>query len=389
MTGTSLDAIDVAACQFPPGAVKLLAFESTPIPEALQLVLRELATAPSASIDLLARAHFALAREYSAAVLSIGKHLPPRSRAIRAIGMHGQTIRHLPTPESVQGLPAVGATLQLGSGAALAALTGIDVVSDFRSADVALGGQGAPLVPMFDYEFLRSNDADRLVVNIGGIANVTWLPRASKPEDVVAFDSGPGNMLLDAVCQQAFDEPFDRNGERARQGTVDEVLLSRLLEHSYFSMPPPKSTGRELFGENFLREITHEVGEKRTANDLLATLTELTARSIAESLNFVIRTNSPLEIVVSGGGALNGFLLGRIEANVRERLRVALLMEPALTSKLRVAVSDTFGVSANAKESIAFAFFAKAFLEELPVHLPHTTGASKKIILGSLSKGSR
>ena len=381
MTGTSLDAIDVAAGRFGEpsdddlsSGIELIAFHSTQWPSALREVLMQLATSERVDMNLLARTHFLLAREYASAVREILDKSGLSANDIRAIGLHGQTVRHLPTPvQAADGLESVGATLQLGSGSALAAISGIDVVSDFRSADVALGGQGAPLVPMFDYFFLRSKNVARLIVNIGGIANVTWLERNASPNNVIAFDSGPGNMLLDSVARHYFDLPFDFNGSLAREGKIDEGLLAELLSHPYFALRPPKSTGRELFSEQFLA-VTHE----KIANgiisrkDALATLAELTARSIAMSVNWTNGKNQPLEMIVSGGGAMNKYLMERIEANA---------------PNARIASSELFSIPVNAKEAIAFAFFAKAFVEEIPVHLPATTGASRATVLGSMSRG--
>ena len=375
MTGTSLDAIDVAACRFDGKHVELLAFHSVEWPTAIREILMELATAEMVSMDLLARTHFLLAREYAKAVEQTLEQSTIAKSDVRAIALHGQTIRHLPIAESVRGLDPIAATYQLGSGSALAALMGIDVVSDFRSGDVALGGQGAPLVPMFDYAFLASESEDRLVVNIGGIANVTWLPRDAKPEDVIAFDSGPGNMLLDSISSRYFGESYDKDGNRARNGTINDAILQQLLGHPYFAMKPPKSTGRELFGEEFLRTITQAIDNaKMSVNDALATLTELTARSIADTLTFVTTKNVEVEIIVSGGGAMNLFLMERIQFHA---------------PNAHVVSSDLYNIPAKAKEAIAFAFFGKAFLEEIPIHLPQTTGASRKIILGSHSLGMR
>jgi anhydro-N-acetylmuramic acid kinase len=372
MSGTSLDAIDVAACKFLPllkkeGAggwsLELLGFHSHPWPEKLRATLFELATAASVEIDALTKAHFDLATEYDTAVKETMQSCKITAQDVRAIGLHGQTVRHLPPH----------ATLQLGSGPALAVLTGIDVVSDFRAADIALGGQGAPLVPMFDYAFLRSEEVSRLVVNIGGISNVTWIPRSAKTSDVIAFDTGPGNMLIDALALKYFGVAYDRDGEIARSGTIDEKLLGELLTDDYFKKSPPKSTGRELFGENFLARVHKRIEQNSLQpGDALATLTELTARSLAQCFNFV-QAASPLEIIVSGGGARNTYMIERIRAN---------------THDARVVSSDVYAIPANAKEAIAFAFFAKAFVEAIPIHLPHTTGASHRVTLGSLSRGS-
>jgi anhydro-N-acetylmuramic acid kinase len=363
MSGTSLDAIDVAACRFEGQKIELLGFHSQPWPEKLRATLFELATAAHVSMDMLVQTHFDLATEYAAAVREAVKVCNLAHQDIRAIGLHGQTVRHLPPK----------ATLQLGSGAALAALTRIDVVSDFRSADIALGGQGAPLVPMFDNYFLRSEDSSRLVVNIGGIANVTWIPKSAAADDVVAFDTGPGNMMIDALAQKYFRVPFDRDGELARSGTIDEVLLEELLSNPYFKLPPPKSTGRELFGENFLRRVYERIEQNLLQpKDAIATVTELTTRSIAQCFNFV-HAAPPIEIIVSGGGARNTYLMERLRASI---------------TNARVASSDVFGIPSNAKESIAFAFFAKAFVERIAIHLPQTTGAAHRTALGSLSRGS-
>lgn len=378
MSGTSLDGIDVAICGFANTEITLAGFYSAEWPAPLREVLMELATAERVNMDVLTQTHFQLAEEYAKAAEAALRESGIPASSIRAIGLHGQTVRHLPSSP----MPA---TLQLGSGAALAAISGIDVVSDFRSADIALGGQGAPLVPMFDYHFLRSDSTmddrsskddrpstNRLIVNIGGIANVTWLPKNARELDVIAFDSGPGNMLLDSIAKRYFNIPFDRNGELARAGRIDESLLAELLAHPYFKPPPPKSTGRELFSENFLKDLDRKISESRlSTKDALATLTELTARSIAGSLDFVNAKSHPVEMIVSGGGAFNEYLMERIASNAPKAL---------------VITSDAYNIPAKAKEAIAFAFFAKAFIENIAIHLPATTGARRKAVLGSLSK---
>jgi anhydro-N-acetylmuramic acid kinase len=389
MTGTSLDAIDVAACRFhldsmseraesEKAEVELVEFSSTSWPKTMREILMTFATESNVSMDLLARTHFAIAKYYANAVQDCLTSAKLTYKEIRAIGLHGQTIRHLPAPVTMAEISDIRATFQLGSGSALAALSQIDVVSDFRSADVALGGQGAPLVPMFDYAFLRSNTTDRLMVNIGGISNVTWIPRSATRQDVRAFDCGPGNMLMDAVTRKYFGEPFDRNGDRARSGIIDEALLAELHSHPYFSLIPPKSTGRETFGESFLDPVYENIERKTiTAADALATLAELTARSIVESIP-IDKLSAATEFIVSGGGAYNNYLFERIKNNAHGRKGV----HP------RVLQSDALGIPANAKEAIAFAFFAKAFLEDIPIHLPETTGAKRVAKLGSLSCGS-
>ncbi len=369
MSGTSLDGIDVALSRFDEKNVVLISFYSMPFQTELRAQLLELATARMVEMDALVQTHFTLAKEYERAVHSTLQEAKLLPKDIRAIGLHGQTVRHL-TP------PPHQATLQLGSGSALAARSGIDVVSDFRSADIALGGQGAPLMPMFDSYFLRSDSVDRLILNIGGIANVTWLKRNAREEDVIAFDTGPGNMLLDSIARRYFDLEFDTNGEISRGGTINQELLSDLLSNPYFTHPPPKSTGRELFSEAMLQGIHHRIAaETLRPADALATLTEVTARSIAQSLQWTQSKSERTEIIVSGGGAFNPFLLERLAMN--------------LPKACRIVTSAEYGIPPKAKEAVAFAFFAKAFLDDLPIHLPSTTGATRRAILGSLSKGVR
>jgi len=367
MSGTSLDGIDVAACRFKGQRVELLGFHSADWKSGLREQLMEFSTAECIKMDDLVRANFELANEYTMAVETTLREMGISPSQIRAIGLHGQTIRHLPSPP-------IPATLQLGSGAALAAITEIDVISDFRSADIALGGQGAPLVPMFDHYFLQSDSTDRLIVNIGGIANVTWLSANAGDRDVIAFDCGPGNMLLDYITQRYFGKSFDENGEIARSGKIDQKLLDEFLSNPYFKIPPPKSTGREMFSEHFLSNVHNSIATgKLLAEDALTTLTELTAIAIIQSFDVVQRKTKTAEIIVSGGGAFNSYLLERMNANA--------------FPNTSISSSDAFDVPAKAKEAIAFAFFAHAFVESITIHLPETTGASGRTTLGSLSKG--
>jgi anhydro-N-acetylmuramic acid kinase len=367
MTGTSMDAIDIVIARFDSSA-HVISEYSSPIQSELRKTLLDLATKKETEIDLFVITHFRLAQEYADAVKQALVQATLSPSDIRAIGLHGQTIRHLPKQ---------GATFQLGSGPALAALTGIDVVSDFRSADVALGGEGAPLVPMFDYHFLRSNSVNRIILNIGGIANMTFLPAGCGEEDVIAFDSGPGNMIIDALAKKYFKKDFDASGSFARGGEPDIELLSELISNQYFTQAPPKSTGRELFGEQFTEIFNKNIGKNSlTPQNAIRTATELTAVSIAEAMLFLpqqIVKKHPTEIIASGGGVKNTFLCERIKE---------------LLPEMTFHISYEFGIPSQAKEALAFAWFAKAFLDGEHIHLPKTTGASKKILLGSLARGS-
>jgi anhydro-N-acetylmuramic acid kinase len=369
MSGTSLDGIDVVIARFADG-VECVSHHATDFAPEFRSVLYDCATADKIEIDTLVRAHFVLAEVYAEGVTAALKEAGLQASAIRAIGSHGQTVRHLPLPTQLTSdSQSSGATFQLGSGAALAALTGIDVISDFRSADVALGGQGAPLVPMFDAVFLRDKTLDRVALNIGGIANVTMLPALTSDKPILAFDTGPGNMIIDELMRRFFSKPYDEDGNVAASGMVDEGLLTKMLLHDYFSSPAPKSTGRELFGGRFLAQITNEIENGRiTPTNAVATATELTARSTAFAL-----TGWHAEILASGGGAKNLYLLKRLHE---------------LTPGCTVRTTDSIGIIPEAKEGLAFAFFAKAFLDRTIIHLPQTTGASRAVVLGSLSLGS-
>ncbi|MEI8135352.1 MAG: anhydro-N-acetylmuramic acid kinase [bacterium] len=365
MTGTSLDAIDIVIADLS-GFPKVLFHASYAFEPYLRNRLSELASRNEISIDLFVATHFELSKAYANGLQNAINESGITADQIRAIGMHGQTIRHL---------PQAGATFQLGSAPALAALTGIDVISDFRSADMALGGQGAPLMPMFDYHFLSDTSSDRIILNIGGIANLTYLPRSGSEENVIAFDCGPGNMLIDALAQRYFNQPFDAEGGLASQGVVNESLLRELLALPYFSASPPKSTGRELFGEPILIQFTeHVTKSKLSAIDAICTATELTARTIAGATTLLPSsiTDATTELIISGGGTRNVFLMHRIRT---------------LLPEMKLRTSDEIGIPSQSKEALAFAWFAKAFIDDQTIHLPTTTGASRKIILGSLSKG--
>lgn len=368
MTGTSIDGIDTVIADLA-GFPKVAHHHESPIPSALRELLMKLATERLVDIDELVRTHFLLAEVYASSVNDALTQAKINSDDIRAIGLHGQTIRHLPKPFRIfADLPHIGATFQLGSGAALAALTGIDVVYDFRSGDVALGGEGAPLVPMFDEAFFHSASNNRIILNIGGIANITYLPIRGEP---VAFDTGPGNMILDALTSLYFHTPFDKDGIIARSGKVDEQFLSVLLMHEYFLQAPPKSTGRELFGKDLFDMFLHKIREEGFApEDAIATATELTTRTIALAAT-QCTPNEDLELIASGGGTRNGYLM--------ERLQHAM-------GKAVIKTSDELGIPSQSKEALAFAWFAKAFLNDTVIHLPSTTGARKKIPLGSLAK---
>ena len=352
MSGTSLDGIDGVLADLEHGAPRLLAQSHQPFTPTLR---SELAALNLTGNDELRRAALAaneLARGYAAAVQSLLDQATVGAAAIRAIGCHGQTVRHQ---------PAHGYTLQLVNGSLLAELTGIDVVCDFRSRDVAAGGQGAPLVPAFHDAVFAQATEHRVIVNIGGIANLTDLPASS---EVTGFDCGPGNLLLDAWIQRHLKQPFDRDGAWADTGKVIPSLLASLEADAYFRRAPPKSAGRETFNLAWLEQCLS--GSEQPA-DVQATLLALTARSIAGAIGGFCANAAA--VYLCGGGARNRALAGLL----------ARLLAPR-----RVDLTDALGVNAEHVEALAFAWLACRTLNTRPGNLPAVTGARGARVLGAI-----
>lgn len=352
MSGTSLDGIDGALVDLSSTAPRTLAFDSLPIPPALRAELMALQRAGLDELDRAAQASVALTRAYAELVhrlLAVKRAEGP----ISAIGAHGQTVRHR---------PEVGFTIQLIDGALLAELTELPVVCDFRSADIAAGGQGAPLVPAFHAGAFSDPASRRAIVNIGGIANVSLL---GPGEPVRGFDTGPGNMLLDHWCERHTGQHYDRGGEWAASGMVDARLLARMRAEPYFARPAPKSTGRDLFDATWLERMLSGCPSPLAAADVQATLSELTASTIADAC----RAFSADEVYVCGGGSNNGDLL--------ERLRKAV-------SPARLDTTSALGAEPQAVEAVAFAWLAARRMHGLPGNLPGVTGARGPRVLGAL-----
>lgn len=345
MSGTSLDGIDVAILDMP--GMRVRKFLSAGYPAKIRARLLAVSNAV-AHVGEISRLNYELAELYANAVNRAGK--------VDLIGCHGQTIFH----EGGRN------TLQLGEAAVIAERTGTPVVSNFRARDIAAGGQGAPLVPFVDFRLFRHPKRARIALNIGGIGNITVIPAGARTEDVVAFDTGPGNMVIDALAREASGGKlnYDRGGRIAATGTVNRALLDELLRDPYYRKRPPKSAGREQYGVEFVTRM------KQTGlplRDLVATATALTAATIAAG----IRTahSGPADLIVSGGGSHNPRLVSLLAAYLPE---------------VTTAVSTDFGVDADAKEAIAFAILAYETWRGRPSNVPSATGASRSVLLGSV-----
>lgn len=362
MSGTSADGIDAVLVDLwgcgESTRYEVLAFNTTPLPSDLRREVFSL-FADDASLDALCRINFALGEAFATAALAVVEQANLDPETIDLIGSHGQTVRHL---------PASGATLQIGEPAVIAARTGAVTIADFRVADMAVGGEGAPLVPLVDHLLFAGHEG-RLLLNIGGIANITALPANADVSAVRAFDLGPGNMLIDAAVAHCTGgrEHFDREGTRAARGRVDEALLAELMRHSFLQREPPKSTGREEFGEPFLAEILRR-GTWRDS-DLIATLTAFTVQSIAEG----IRRFCPGEFAklwVGGGGVHNP----RIMAGLQHAL-------PGIA----VQSLAELGVDPDAREALSFAVLANETLMGRTGNIPAVTRAQRPVVLGKIA----
>jgi anhydro-N-acetylmuramic acid kinase len=347
ISGTSVDGIDVAVVDIDE-SIRVVATATVPYPAGVRAAILSVSNAATHTATI-ARLNFLLGELFAEALGRTGVPLD----TIELIGSHGQTIFHEGEPVEFLGRK-VASTMQIGEAAVIAERTGIETIADFRPSDMAAGGKGAPLVPFLDYKLFRHPELSRVALNIGGIANITVIPANAKPDAVVAFDTGPGNMLMDAVAP-----PFDRDGERARAGEVNAPLLERLLSDPYYQRAPPKACGREQYGSEFVRATRIDI----------ATATELTARTIALAVS---RYPDTREVIVSGGGAHNGYLMERIGALVRAR----------------VTTSTEFGIGVDTKEAILFAVLAYETFHRRAGNLPAGTGARKPMILGKISRGT-
>lgn len=372
MSGTSLDGIDAALVEVEAAGDgvdwRLIAAETVPYSAARREEIHGVVS--GAGVESATRLHARLGEWFAEAVVAVCRAGGVGVTELDLVGSHGQTVWHHP-PEG----GSRGATLQLGCPATIAERTGVAVVSDFRSRDMAAGGEGAPLVAWVD-RLLFSTDRPRVLQNIGGMANMTLVPPVGSGDDVVAFDSGPGNALIDAAVHLATGgaQPYDTDGEWARRGTVDEALLAELLAHPYFERPPPKSTGREMFGRAYVERLVERSPRSSPGAwaDLIATLTALSARSIAGAIERWAAPGPGGEVVVTGGGGRNPALVEMLTAEL---------------APLPVRADDVLGLPSDAKEAVAFAILAWAHVTGRTGNVPGVTGAAGPRLLGSLTPG--
>ncbi len=396
MTGTSLDGVDVAIVRFSQSEngrynLELLAFRTNEFPkETKDLILRIINNNlinkniidnnlinNNFILSEISAANFALSHIYNDSIRSLCSDSNIGLHEIDAIGIHGQTVWHQPDKRIIDNYN-IASTFQLGSISALSKLAGIPVVGDFRAADIALGGQGAPLVPVFDYEFLSNQEENVIALNIGGIANISFLPAGGGESEVAAFDTGPGNILIDLAMQYYFDKPYDENGETAKAGNINIDLLELLKQNEFINQKPPKSTGREMFNSEYLKSLMKEVATRKPkadgsevgseVNNIITTLSYFTANSIAE--NIIKYADSNAKIIISGGGAKNAYIMNQLRS---------------LLTNAKIFTSENYGIPSDAKEAIAFAYLAYRSIGGLHGNLPSVTGASASTILGMIS----
>jgi anhydro-N-acetylmuramic acid kinase len=396
MSGTSADGINVALVQIgerktdsrerfpaasgspgqecPPHTISLRGHAEYSYPAKVRAAVLAAMNAKRANVADLARLNFLLGELYADAVLATQRRFRVKPDLV---GCHGQTLYHQGDARPFLGRK-IAATWQTGEAAVIASRVGVPVVSDFRPADMAAGGKGAPLVPYLDYLLFRDSKIGRIVQNIGGIANLTAIPAEADVGSVFAFDTGPGNMVIDAVTEALFRRAFDRGGKIAASGKVLEPVLREVLRSKFFRARPPKTAGREEFGRDFVREFLRRCGRARK-EDIVATATALTARSIADAVRqFVIEKskkpsrNSLREMILSGGGARNTTL-------------IRMLAESLMPLGIRLRFSDEFGVPSEAKEAVAFAVLAYETWNRRAANVPSATGAKRDAVLGKIS----
>ena len=377
MSGTSLDGVDAALVEIAGSGegtqIQLKHFVSVPFAQDVRTELLRVASQTPVAAQVISHLNFLLATLYTEAITQLCEEANIDLSQVDLIGSHGQTIFH--QSESV---PFCGrmlaSTLQIGEGSLLAENTGITTISDFRPRDMAAGGKGAPLIPYVDYLLFRNQHLGRILLNVGGIGNITSLPAAATIEQVKAFDTGPGNMVIDALVRRFTNEEktYDANGLIGAKGQVISPLLENLLTDPFFQAQPPKTAGREQFGEAFVQQML-DYSKTSHFEDLVCTATELTARSVAAAvIRFVLAETAVQQLIVSGGGARNAFLMQRLQSALPD---------------IKVLSSDDLGLPTAAKEAIGFAILANETLHLHAGNVPTATGARRPVVLGKVAYG--
>ncbi len=376
MSGTSMDGVDAALVTMSANPesprVELTQFVSTPYPEALREALADLAGGANVTAEDVARLVTGVAVAFAGGFFDVCRQSGVDARSIDFIGAHGQTVAHVP-PGS--GSPVTG-TLQLGPPSMIAALTGVTTVGDFRSGDLAIGGQAAPLAPYADFMLRRSAEKSRIILNIGGISNITYLRAGAGREDVIAFDAGPGNMVIDVLYRALFpgQGDFDEDGVRAAAGTANRNVVESMLRHPYFAGVPPKSAGHREFGPPFAWALkTAADAENASPEDTLATAAALTIDTIVDAVQRFLPPSGVDEVFVTGGGARNRVILDGLQAAL---------------SPVPVRPIDELGIPAEAKEACDFALLARETLLGRTNVIRNVTGAARALVLGSIARGS-
>jgi len=362
MSGTSCDGCDVSIVEIKRGKPKLLFFYSKEYPEELRERIRRCMNREKGTVDLITQVNFEIGQFFGrvAREAMVKSGITPH-----IIASHGQTIYHIPRPDRSKG-EKTKSTFQIGEAACIVEETGIPVISDFRVQDVAAGGDGAPLVPMADFIMFRQKNKSISIHNIGGISNLTYIPKGANPEDVIAFDTGPGNVLINQLTRKLFGMEYDPEGKIAREGNVHMEIVNKLLDHPYFKLNPPKSTGPEEFNIELLNEYINRIPRK----DLLASVTFFTAKSIALAYKKYIIPRGLDEILIAGGGSYNKTLINWIKAELQE---------------IPVYTFEERGLNSKARESMAFAILGYLAWKKKPNNLPQVTGARHPVIMGKIS----
>lgn len=374
MSGTSLDGVDVALVEIEGNSIftkiNLIGFLEYPFPIGLKDKLLKNSIKESSNVEDLSQLNFLIPNIYFKTIQSLCNNINFPISKIDLIGTHGQTIQHLPQKQNYFGYK-ISSTLQIGDPAVLAKLSGIVTIGDFRTGDMALGGEGAPLIPYFDFILFHSKQKNRALLNIGGISNFTILNKEKGLKDVLAFDVGPGNMLIDTVTKKFFNKEFDKDGEIAKSGKLNTKLFEALkLNDNFIERKPPKSTGREYYGENFLSILFNEFEDVKS-EDWLHTITKFTSYGIYRNYQKFIEEETKIdELIISGGGAKNKFLYECLNNDFDKNIEIKII--------------DDLGISSDAKEAVCFAVLANETISGNPTNIPRTTGASRPTILGKI-----